>query len=213
MNNNNEGNSPRTQEQIAKKELSTTDDSGPDSDTASPLFTKIKPLPLKTDQVFVKEKSPVGRLDNNSNIDKKKGSMRKINKNIDVKLSKSGDVKTFSTRPVCICPHRCSSARPSRGTCPLHPTTVGHLQDPSKSSSNSLKDWKDKLQSSSSSGNSSQSQPSSEPNPSYPGCTCPSFRAKSRGGKGVCQVHPKLHHLRQPAVAADCRRRRIDKTV
>ena len=146
--------------------------------------------------------------------------MRKRNKNIDVKLSKSGDVKTFSTRPVCICPHRCSSARPSRGTCPLHPTTVGHLQEPSKSST-SLKDPSRKvilrhnnLQSSSSSGTSHQSQPSSaEPNPSYPGCTCPSFRAKSRGGKGVCQVHPKLHHLRQPAVAADRRRRRIDRTV
>ena len=176
-------------------------------------FTNIKPLPPKSNQSYVKKKSVVmGKLDINSNLAKKKSFAENAT------LVKTQDEKSFSTHPVCTCPHPCSSAKPSKGTCPLHLAPTRKYKYAPKSKSASLKEpsvrfssQQPKLQthadaffrckSSSSSANSISS---------FPGCTCPSFHGKSKEGASICKVHPNLHHLRQPTLAANFRRRRID---
>ena len=200
------------EEEFTKGELSATVDSGLDSDVAHPLFTKIKPIPLKSDQGFVKKKSAVVKLDINSNVNKMSTSEGKRTKKPEV--SKPEDVKPFSTHIVCTCPHPCSSSWPSKGMCPLHPTTRGPLLNSSKSASASLKEPPRKVSSRKLKLQSLSQFSSVDSNSSFPGCTCPDFHDNSRENGSVCQVHPNLHHLRQPAVAADYRReRRIDNSV
>ena len=167
-------------------------------------FTKIKPMPLKSNDMK-KKSAKMGQLDINSNIAKKRGGFEGK-----VEVVKSEDVKPFSTRPVCTCPHPCSS---SKGTCPLHPTTQSNFLHASKSTSavsqkeSSLRGSMPPQKSQTHSGSSSADSTSA-----FPGCTCPSFHLKSKEDGRICQVHPNLHHLRQPTLPANFgRRRRIDK--
>ena len=147
----------------------------------------------------------MGQLDINSNIAKKRGGFEGK-----VEVVKSEDLKPFSTRPVCTCPHPCSS---SKGTCPLHPTTQSNFLHASKSTSavsqkeSSLRVSMPRQKSQTHSGSSSADSTSA-----FPGCTCPSFHLKSKEDGRICQVHPNLHHLRQPTLPANFgRRRRIAK--
>jgi len=182
---------------------------GTESDTA---FTKIKPLPLKCNQSYLKKKSVMmGKLDINSNFAKKRGFVEKVT------VVKSQDVKPFSTRPVCTCPHPCSSAKPSKGTCPLHLAPMRNLKHAPKSTYVSLKKssvrlslQQSKSQTHSDASQCKSSSSSANSTSSFPGCTCPSFHSKSKDGANICKVHPNLHHLRQPTLAANFRRRRID---
>ena len=157
----------------------------------------------------------MGQLDINANIAKKRGGLERK-----VEVVKSEDVKPFSTRPVCTCPHPCSSSKPSKGTCPLHPSTQSILLHASKSTSavsqkeSSVRASMRQQKSQTHAGSSSQcksSSPSTDSTSSFPGCTCPSFHSKSKGDGSICQVHPNLHHLRQLILPANFGRRRIEK--
>ena len=163
------------------------------------VFTRIKPLPLKPNQSIVNKKSGTrGKLDINSNLAKKRGGSARPKVNV----VKSEDVKPFSTRPVCTCPHPASSSsKSSKGTsCPLHPSTMGHIQHAAKSTCASLKEPSTRVslrrhKSPTHPGTSSSSQrkstsSSADSIPSFPGCTCPSFYSKSKESASICQVNP-----------------------
>merc|ERR1719462_522416 len=102
---------------------------------------------------------------------------------------------------------------------------MGHLQHAAKSTCASLKVSFTRVglrrhKSLTHPGTSSSSQrkstsSSADSSPSFPGCTCPSFYSKSKESASICQVHPNLHHLRQPTLlhAVKFGRRRIDKSV
>jgi len=183
-------------------------------DEPDAAFTKIKPLPLKSNNSYMKKETlKKGQLDINSNIAKKRGGFEK-----DVEVVKSEDLKPFSTRPVCTCPHPCSSSKPSKGTCPLHPTTQSiflHASKPPPAVSQkelSLRVRLRQQKSQTSSGFSLRCKSSSADSTStFPGCTCPSFHSKIKEEGSTCKVHPNLHHLRQPSLPDNFGRRRIEK--
>ena len=150
------------------------------SDTSSvTVFTNIKAKPPK----IVKVKSHAGKCDVSSSAANQRGAVGKNGK----KVSNPQDqMKHFSTRPVCNCPHPYSTSLTSRGECPLHPTSHGGvpehiLKNPSSANEVSSR----KVRPRGHSGNSS-----AQLSPFFPGCTCPSFYDKSKEGASICQVHP-----------------------
>ena len=175
------------------------------SDTSSvTVFTNIKAKPPK----IVKVKSHAGKCDVSSSAANQRGAVGKNGK----KVSNPQDqMKHFSTRPVCNCPHPYSTSLTSRGECPLHPTSHGGvpehiLKNPSSANEVSSR----KVRPRGHSGNSS-----AQLSPFFPGCTCPDFHSKSKeDATTTCQVHPNLHHLRLPAdVTSKHRRKRLDFNI
>ena len=172
------------------------------SDTSSvTVITNIKAKPPK----IVKVKSHAGKCDVSSSTARQKGAVGNNGK----KVSKPQDqMKPFSTRPVCNCPHPYSTSLNSRGQCPLHPTSHGGVPEHIlKSSASEVSSRKVKPRGHS--GNSS-----AQLSPFFPGCTCPDFHSKSKEDATTCQVHPNLHHLRLPAdVTSNHRRKRLDFNI
>merc|ERR1712013_709327 len=158
------------------------------SDTSSvTVMTNIKAKPPK----IVKVKSHAGKCDVSSSTAGQRGAVGNNGK----KMSKPQDqMKPFSTRPVCNCPHPYSTSLTSRGQCPLHPTSHGGVPEHIlKSSASEVSSRKVKPRGHP--GNSS-----AQLSPFFPGCTCP--------------VHPNLHHLRLPAdVTSNHRRKRLDFNI